>query len=76
MNPFLLAVGRLPGAFTWTFGNNEDPVSHLVIQTDKRNVYFHQPFKEGHLQVEILGQVIHVGAGAQLKRETWLRTVH
>ena len=38
----------------------------LVIQTNKGNVYFHQPFKEGHLKVEILGQIVYVGTGAQL----------
>lgn len=70
-----LAAGRLPGTFSWTCGNNRGPASHLVIQTDKGNVYFHQPFKEGHLQMEILGQIIHVGTGAQLKRETCLRTL-
>ena len=72
----MLAFGRLPGAFSWTFGSNKGLASHLVIQTDKGNVYFHQPFKEGHLKVEILGQIIHIGTGAQLRRETRLRILH
>lgn len=55
--------------------SNTNPVAHLVIQTDEGDVHFYQPLKQGHLKVEVLGQVIHVSTGAQLGRETWLRVV-
>lgn len=38
----------------------------LVIQTDEGDVHFYQPFKQGHFKVEVLGQIIHISAGAQL----------
>lgn len=39
--PFLVGSWQAARSLTWTFGNNEDLASHLVIQTDKRNVCFH-----------------------------------
>lgn len=35
----------------------------LVIQTDEGDVHFYQPLKQGHLKVEVLGQIIHVSTG-------------
>lgn len=55
------------------FGSNTSPISHLVIQTNEGDVYFYQPFKQGHLKVEVLGQIVHISTGAQLGRETSLR---
>lgn len=64
MNPFLLAAGRLPGAITWTFGNNEDLASHLVIQADKECLLSLAVQRRDTSRLEILGQVIHIGAEA------------
>lgn len=42
---------------------------HLVFQTDKGEINFHQPFKEGDFQIEVLGQVIYVCTRTQLKEK-------
>lgn len=76
MTSFLLAAGRLPETFSRIFANKKGSTSHLVIQTHKGNVYFHQSFKKGHLEVEVLGQIIHISTGAQLRRKTWLRILY
>lgn len=39
---------------------------HLVFQTDKGEIDFHQPLKERDFQIEDLGQVIHICTRPQL----------
>lgn len=42
---------------------------HLVFQTDKGEIDFHQPFKERDFQIEVLGQVIDICTRLQLKEK-------
>lgn len=70
-----LIAGRwqAPRSLLLDVTSNISPVSHLVIQTDEGDVHLYQPFKQGHLKVEVLSQIIHISTGAQLGRETSLR---